>query len=161
MSANTNDKSLREHVINLLESSDAHTDFDAAFKKIPYELQWKRPKGVDHSAWELLEHMRIAQWDIVEFTRDPNHKSPSFPDGYWPKSPTPPDEKAWDKSVKSFHADLKVMVEIVRDKSNDLFATISHGDGQTILREALMLADHNAYHLGQLVQLRKQLGAWE
>jgi uncharacterized damage-inducible protein DinB len=161
MTSDANDKSLREHLVKLLTSSEAHTDIESALQKIPLELQGKRPANVDHSAWELLEHLRIAQWDILEFTRNPKHVSPDFPEGYWPARQKPPDEKAWGKAVQTFRADLKAMVEIVADKSNDLFSPISHGDGQTILREALVLADHNAYHLGQLVQLRKQLGAWD
>lgn len=161
MTDDTNDKSLREHLVKLLTGSEAHTDFESALKKIPFELQGKRPTNVDHSAWELLEHLRIAQWDILEFTRDAKHVSPDFPSGYWPATQKPPDEKAWGKAVKSFRDDLQGMVEIVSDKSKNLFVPIPHGDGQTILREALVLADHNAYHLGQLVQLRKQLGAWD
>ena len=161
MPPTTADESLRTHLTKLLESSEAHTDFETAFKKPPLELQGKKPEGADHSPWELLEHMRIAQWDILEFTRNPRHKSPEFPKGYWPKKSHPPDEAAWSKTVKAFEADLKEMVELVADPSLDLFAEIPHGDGQTILREALLLADHNAYHLGQLVQLRKRLGAWE
>jgi hypothetical protein len=157
----TSNKSLRKHLTKLLESSEAHTDFETAFKKMPLELQGKKPQGADHSAWELLEHMRLAQWDIVEFTRNPKHKSPEFPKGYWPGKSQPNDDAAWAKTVKAFEADLKAMLEIVSDSSQDLFAQIPHGDGQTILREVLVLADHNAYHLGQLVQLRKQLGAWE
>ncbi|HWF91819.1 MAG TPA: DinB family protein [Terriglobales bacterium] len=161
MSDTTSNNSLRKHLTKLLESSEAHTDFETAFKKLPLELQGKKPEGADHSAWELLEHMRIAQWDIVEFTRNPKHKSPEFPKGYWPKKSSPPDDAAWGRTVKAFQSDLKAMVEIVTNPAHDLFAEILHGDGQTILREVLVLADHNAYHLGQLVQLRKQLGAWE
>jgi DinB family protein len=157
----TNDKSLRKHLTKLLEASEAHPDFQTASKKLPLDIQSKKPEGADHSAWELLEHMRIAQWDILEFTRNPKHKSPEFPKGYWPGKSQPNNDAAWGKSVKAFEADLKAMVEIVTDPAYDLFAEIPHGDGQTILREALLLADHNAYHLGQLVQLRKQLGAWE
>ncbi len=104
--------------------------------------------------------MRIAQWDILEFARNPKHKSPEFPKGYWPEAPTPPNEKAWQKSVNAFRADLKAMTELVANESTDLFAKIPHGDGQTVLREALLLADHNAYHLGQLVLVRRLLGAW-
>jgi hypothetical protein len=105
--------------------------------------------------------MRIAQWDILEFTRDPKHRSPEFATGYWPKTQAPPDEKAWDQSIQAFRSDLKAMVDLVADESTDLFSKIPHGDGQTVLREALVLADHNAYHLGQLVELRRALGAWQ
>jgi len=157
---NENDALLREHVANLLTSGHAHADFEAAIKNLPVELQGKRPKGAEHSLWELLEHMRIAQWDILEFSRDAKHKSPKFPDGYWPKSKAPADEKAWNKSVRGFRRDLKEFSALVRDESTDLFARIPHGDGQTILREALLAADHNAYHIGQFVMVRRLLGAW-
>jgi hypothetical protein len=156
-----NDASLRQHVVNLLTGGHAHADFDKATQDLPVELRGKRPKGAEHSPWEILEHLRIAQWDILEFSRDPKHKSPDFPSGYWPATPAPPDEKAWDKSVRAFRKELKAMCALVADESTDLFAKIPHGDGQTILREALLIADHNAYHLGQLVLLRRLLGAWK
>jgi hypothetical protein len=108
----------------------------------------------------MLEHMRIAQWDILEFSRDSKHKSPKWPDGYWPENPEPPDEKAWGRSVDAFFQQLQSMCALVADDATDLFARIPHGDGQTVLREALLVADHNAYHLGQLVLLRRTLGAW-
>ena len=156
-----NDAALRQHLLNLLHGGHAHATFDDAVKDMPAELRGKQPKGAEHSAWQLLEHLRITQWDILEFSRDAKHKSPDWPEGYWPVKPEPPDEKAWDKSVHAFRKDLKAMCELVADKSTDLFATIPHGDGQTILREALLVADHNAYHLGQLVLLRRLLGAWK
>lgn len=156
-----NDKSLRQHVLYLLTDGGAHLKFDDAVKNMPASLQGKKPKGAEHSPWELLEHLRIAQWDILEFTRNPKHKSPEFPKGYWPTSQTPPNEKAWEKSAASFRADLKGMAALVADECTDLFAKIPHGDGQTVLREALLMADHNAYHLGQLVLIRRLLGAWE
>ena len=155
------DKALREHLVKLLRGGDAHVDFDAAVKDMPAEQRGKRPKGAEHSPWELLEHLRIAQWDILEFSRNPKHQSPEFPQGYWPKSPQPPDEKAWDKSVAAFRKDLQAMCELVANASTDLLAKIPHGDGQTVLREVLVLADHNAYHLGQLVLTRRLLGAWK
>jgi len=154
------DKALREHVVKLLEGGQAHADFDEAVKSLPANLRGKRPRGAAHSPWEVLEHMRIAQWDILEFSRNAKHVSPEFPDGYWPKGAVPPNDKAWTKSVKAFRADLKAMADMVADESTDLFAPIPHGDGQTILRQALLLADHNAYHLGQFVLLRRLLGAW-
>jgi DinB superfamily len=124
-------------------------------------LRGKRPRGAEHSAWEILEHLRIAQWDILEFSRNPKHKSPDWPKGYWPSAAEPPDDRAWDKSVSAFRKDLKAMCDLLADKSTDLFAKIPHGDGQTILREALLTADHNAYHLGELVLLRRLLGTWK
>ena len=154
------DKSLREHVLYLLRDGGAHLKFDAAIADIPENLRGAKPAGVPHSPWRLLEHMRIAQWDILEFSRNPKHVSPKFPDGYWPNGDTPPQPPAWDGSVKAFRADLKAMQDLVADPATDLFAKIPHGDGQTILREALLVADHNAYHLGQLVVVRRSLGAW-
>jgi hypothetical protein len=154
------DKSLREHVINLLKGGSAHVSFDDAVKDLPADLRGKRPKGADHSPWEILEHLRIALWDILEFSRDPKHASPEFPSGYWPKTQAPPDAKAWDKSVHAFRADAKALADLVADESTDLLARLPHGDGQTVLREALVAADHNAYHLGELVLVRRLLGAW-
>lgn len=156
-----NDAALREHLIALLTKGNAHTTFDEAVKDMPVELRGKRPKGADHSPWQLLEHLRIAQWDILEFSRNAQYQSPKWPDEYWPKNPTPPDDKAWDKTVRAFRKDLKSMCELVSDAQTDLYAKIPHGDGQTILREALLVADHNAYHVGQLILVRKLLGAWK
>jgi len=154
-------KSLPEHLVELLNGGHAHVDFDSAVKNWPANLQGKKPEGAAHSPWEVLEHMRIAQWDILAFTRNPRHVSPEFPAGYWPKTPAPPDKKAWNKSVAAFRADLKAMIKIVQSKSTDLRTPLAHGDGQTVLREALLVADHNAYHLGELLLLRRQLGAWK
>ena len=154
------DKSLRQHVLELLQGGEAHLDFEAAVKDFPAGLRGKRPTGAAHSPWEVLEHMRIAQWDILEFTRNARHVSPDFPSGYWPNAPAPPNDKAWDKSVDAFRADFKAMSELVANESNDLLAPIPHGGRKTILREALLVADHNAYHLGALVLLRRLLGAW-
>jgi hypothetical protein len=156
-----NDQALREHLLKLLKESEAHLNFDAAVKDFPVELRGKRPKGAEHSPWEVLEHLRIAQWDIFEFSRNPKHVSPEFPAGYWPSNPVPPNEKVWDQSVRTFRADLKALTELVADESTDLYAKIPHGDGQTLLRQALLTADHNAYHLGEFVLLRRMLGAWK
>ena len=154
------DAALRQHLLNLLNGGHAHADFAAAIRNLLPALRGKRPKGAEHSPWEILEHMRIAQWDILEFSRDPKHQSPEWPRGYWPASAAPPNEKAWDKSVRAFRKDLKAMCDLVADGSTDLYANIPHGNGQTILREALLAADHNAYHLGELVLVRRLLGAW-
>jgi hypothetical protein len=123
------------------------------------ELQGKVPKGAEHSPWQVLEHLRIAQWDILEFSRNAKYESPKWPEGYWPKK-APADEKAWDKSVRAFKKNRKELCALVEDEKTDLFAKIPHGDGQTILREALLAADHNAYHIGELVLVRRLLGAW-
>ncbi|MFQ5881230.1 MAG: DinB family protein [Candidatus Methylomirabilales bacterium] len=156
----TSDKALRKHLLNLLRGGGAHLDFEAVIADLPAELRGSRPAGAPHTPWQLLEHMRIAQWDILEFSRNPEHVSPTFPDGYWPEGDAPPDAAAWDRSVAAFRADLQAMQDLVADPSRDLFAPIPHGDGQTILREALLVADHTAYHLGALVLLRRLLGAW-
>ena len=157
---NQKESALRTHLLELLQGGNAHATFKDAIEDFPAELRGKRPKGAPHSPWEVLEHMRIAQWDILEFSRNPKHESPKFPDGYWPKSPEPPDGKAWDRSVHGFCQDLQSLCALVKDESTDLYARIPQGDGQTLLREALLTADHNAYHLGQLVLLRRTLGAW-
>ena len=154
------DRALREHLISLIIGGHAHATFDAAVKGLPAELRGKTPKGADRSAWQLLEHLRIAQWDILEFSRDAAHESPKWPEGYWPVKAAPPDEKAWDKSVRAFRRDQKAMCDLIANPTTDLYATIPHGTGQTILREALLVADHNAYHVGQLILVRRLLGAW-
>jgi hypothetical protein len=154
-------ESLREHLLSLLRGGGAHAAFDKAVAHLPVALRGAKPEGAPYSAWELLEHMRIAQWDILEFSRNPKHVSPEWPAGYWPKSAAPPDEGAWEKSIKQFRADLEAMEKLVTDPRTNLFARIPHGDGQTILREALLVADHNAYHLGELVLLRRLLEAWK
>jgi hypothetical protein len=155
------DQALREHVLYLLRGGGAHLDFDKAIAGLPVKLRGVCPAGLPHSPWRLVEHMRIAQWDILEFSRNPRHVSPPFPAGYWPSGDAPPSRAAWDKTVKAFHADLEAMAQLVADPATDLFAPIPHGDGQTVLREALLVADHNAYHLGQLVAVRRLLGAWK
>jgi hypothetical protein len=154
------DALLRQHLVELLSGGQAHATFDVAVKNLPAALRGKRPKGVEHSPWEVLEHLRIAQWDILDFTRNPNYQHLPWPEGYWPATAAPPDEKAWDKSVRAFRRDLKAISDLVANPATDLYAKIPHGSGQTILREALLVADHNAYHLGEMVLLRRQLGAW-
>jgi uncharacterized damage-inducible protein DinB len=156
-----NDKALRQHLIKLLNGGEAHADFDQVIEDFPAELRGKTPKGAEHSPWKLLEHLRIAQWDILDFSRNPEYKAMEWPKDYWPETDAPPDAKAWDKSVDAFREDLKAMCDLVEDEKTDLFAKIPHGDGQTILREALVLADHNSYHLGQMLLLRRLLGAWK
>lgn len=151
---------LREHVLYLLGGGGAHLDFEKAFADLPAEKRGSKPRGIPYSPWELLEHMRIAQWDILEFSRSAGHVSPNWPDGYWPKTDAPPDEVAWQRSLATFRSDLDAMKALVADRSIDLMARIPHGDGQTVLREALLAADHNAYHLGQVVVVRRALGAW-
>jgi hypothetical protein len=159
--AASRDGALRRHLVELLRGGNAHVEFDKAVASLPAELRGAHPPALPYSIWRLLEHMRIAQWDILEFCRNPKHVSPAFPDGYWPRTDAPADEAAWEGSVRAFHRDLKALEGIVTDASVDLFARIPHGDGQTILREALLAADHNAYHLGQIVAVCRLLGAWK
>jgi hypothetical protein len=154
-------KSLSQHLVELLTEGHAHIDFESALKYWPADLQGKKPEGAAHSPWEVLEHMRIAQWDILEFTRNPRHVSPEFPAGYWPNTQAPPDSKTWNKSLAAFRSDLQAIVRIVQNKSTDFLTPFAHGCGQTVLREVLLVADHNAYHLGELLLLRRQLGAWK
>src|SRR5438270_2479007 len=138
---------LRKHLLELLDGKNAHADFTAALKGFPVKRAGEKPDGVPYSAWQLLEHMRIAQRDILEFSRNAKHVSPKWPEGYWPKTEGPPNQTAWNKGVKDFRRDLKSMQELVANPKVDLFAPLPWGDGQTILREALLLADHNAYHV--------------
>ncbi len=157
----TKDAALREQLVALMQGGNAHVTFKDAVADFPAGLRGRKAPGLPHTAWQLLEHMRIAQWDILEFSRSAKHVSPEFPDDYWPKTEAPPGETAWDDSVAAFEKDLRAMVRLVKNPDTDLYARIPHGEGQTILREALLVADHNAYHLGQLVLVRKALGAWK
>ena len=154
------DRELREQVAYLLKGGGAHVHFMDALEGFPPEKYGSFADGLPHTGWQLLEHARLAQRDILEFSRNPKHVSPPFPAGYWPKTPAPANRQAWDESVAAFQRDLLEMVHLVANPRTDLSAKIPHGEGQTVLREALLLADHNSYHLGQLVALRRALGAW-
>jgi hypothetical protein len=154
-------KQLREHVLYLLDGGGAHARFNDAVKNMPEKLRGMKPDGLPHSAWMLLEHLHIAQWDILEFSRNSKHESPKWPEGYWPETQTPPNAAAWNKSIQQFRKDLKAMQDLVANPKTDLYARIAWGDGQTILRQALLVADHNAYHVAQLIDARRLLGAWK
>jgi len=154
-------RSIRDHLVELLEGGHAHVTFEDAIAAWPPQLRGAKPSGQPFTPWRLLEHIRISQWDIVEFTKSAKHVSPEWPSGYWPASDAPSDAAAWDQSLAQVERDRRAMQRLVRDPGTDLFARISHGTGQTVLREALVLADHNSYHLGQLVLLRRLLGAWK
>lgn len=156
----TQDEQLRQQLAKILDWGEAHVDFQTAVNDFPLDLRGEVPPGFAHSAWELLEHMRIALWDIVKFTAGGRHKSPPWPQGYWPTTPAPPQEEAWDQSVRSFLDSLDEMRELVLDRSRPLLEPLPRSQGQTLLREALLVVDHTAYHLGQLVQVRKALKAW-
>ena len=152
-----NDQQLREHILYLLTGGGAHIDFESVIEDFPIELINTKVEHITYTAWQLLEHMRIAQWDILEFCRNPKHVSPPWPEGYWPGDNATADAEAWARSLRSFRADLEAMKELQEDPKTDLFARIKHGDGQTVLREALLIADHNSYHLGVLVTLKRLL----
>lgn len=155
------DDSLRKHIAALLGSRDAHVDFDTAIKGIPPRLRGVKPPGLPYSAWQLLEHIRLAQRDILDFCIDPDYRAPKWPDDYWPQSPSPPDPKAWQKSVVAYRADLRSLTRLLFDQAIDLHEKIPHGQGQTYLREFLLVADHTAFHVGELVVVRRLLGVWE
>jgi DinB family protein len=150
-------KSLRQHVINLLTKGEAHADLRSVLKNFPAKLRGRKPKDAPHTPWQLLEHMRLGQWDILRFIVDADHVSPKWPEGYWPKTDKPRDAKTWEKSVQQFFRDLNAISKLVSNPKRDLLAPIPHDTGQTLLREALLLADHNAYHLGQIVMVRRTL----
>jgi len=155
------DQSLRDHLIYVLKGEGAHPKFEDAVDDFPAELRGKKVPNFPHTAWMLLEHLRIAQWDILEFSHNAKHKSPGWPSGYWPKEEAPPSTSAWTNSIRTFEKDMKAMQSLVADPKSDLYAPFPWGEGQTLLREALLVADHNAYHVGQLVALRRLLGVWK
>ena len=146
---------LRKHLLNVLRMEGAHADFDATVEGFPSKLRGKKIAGAPHTAWQLLEHMRIAQEDILDFSRNPDYQEKKFPDDYWPATEAPPSDAAWDQSADRFRKDMKAMEHLV--STGDLMARIPHGTGQTLLREALLVADHNSYHLGQLMFVRRTL----
>jgi hypothetical protein len=152
-----NSDPLRQHLIELLRMKGAHADFDETVNGFPAELRGRKIPGAPHTAWQLLEHLRIAQEDILDFTRNPDYKEKKWPADYWPAAEAPPDDAAWEKSVAQFRKDLKAIEKLISDPDHDLFARIPHGTGQTLLREALLVADHNAYHIGQLMFVRRTL----
>jgi len=155
------DQHLRQNLVYLISGGGAHAKFNDAIKDLAPSLRGKKPANFLHSPWMLLEHLRLAQWDILEFSRNAKHVSPKWPEGYWPKAAAPPNAAAWTKSVQRFRADQRVMLDLVANPKTNLFAKIPWGDGQTILREALLLADHNAYHIAQIVDVRRLLGDWK
>jgi hypothetical protein len=161
MSGDSHDAALREQLRKLLAWGDAHVDYDRAVAGLAPELRGVRPDGLPYSPWELLEHLRITQHDILDFSRNPHYAELSWPEDYWPDSATPPDAEAWDRSVAAYHTDREALQALAADESIDLFARIPHGQGQTYLRELLLVADHNGYHVGQLVLVRRLLGAWD
>jgi uncharacterized damage-inducible protein DinB len=151
---------VREHLSSLLDWGDAHARFETIIKDVAPELRGAVPEGLPYSPWQLLEHLRLSQQDILEFCRNPNYVEKHWPDDYWPSAAGPPDTKSWEKSVREFGEDQRAFQQLASTASVDLLAKIPHGTGQTYLREILLVADHNAYHLGQLVAVRRLLGDW-
>ena len=152
---------LREQLIKLLGWQDAHVNFDDAVEGIPAQSHGVRPEGLPYSPWQLLEHIRLTQRDILDFCRDPSYEAPKWPDDYWPTSTIPPTQEAWQESVTAYGADREALQELIADPELDLYAKIPHGEGQTYLREVLLVADHSAYHVGELVAVRRLLGVWK
>ena len=144
---------IREQIVYLLKGGGAHRSLQEVIAPLSLEDSGRRPAGFTHSIWELVEHMRICQWDILEFTLQAGHVSPAWPDGYWPEQPAPEDLKTWEKTTSDFFNDLEKVIEIARDDTIDLSSTIPHGTGQTVVRELLLVADHNTYHLGQVLDV--------
>jgi uncharacterized damage-inducible protein DinB len=155
------DASLRAHLKKVLDWEGAHVGFDAAVKGISPAARGAVPEGLHHSAWQLVEHLRRAQHDILDFCRNPRYVELSFPADYWPAEAAPPSEAAWKESIAAFRRDREELKKLAEDTAVDLFARIPHGTGQTYLRELLLVADHNAYHVGQLVAVRRALGDWK
>jgi hypothetical protein len=160
MSHDDADSKLRRQLRQELTASHAHAGFDRAFAAVPREHRGARVEGIPHSLWENLEHLRLALWDILGFSRGPGHVSPKWPDGYWPASPAPADDAAWEGALASFRGDLAAFCALLEDGGRELHEPFPWGDGQTLLREALVILDHNAYHVGQAVALRQHLGSW-
>ena len=160
MSTMANDTAIRDNLVWLLEGGHAHAKFDEVAGGFPSDRAGIRPKGASHSAWEILEHMRIAQNDILRFTLSADYVSPDWPEGYWPANPAPEEKDGWSRSVRDFQKDLEEFVSLIRDPARDIYKKFPWGTGQTLLREALLIADHNSYHLGELVLVRRLLGIW-
>jgi hypothetical protein len=150
---------LIEEVVHLLQGGNAHADIKKALDGLPKNQRGAKPDKLPYSIWQLVEHIRIAQWDMLEFCKDGNHQSPTWPDDYWPKETEPGSDEAWDQSVKQINKDLDELINLV--KTVDIFTRIPHGEGQNILREALQAADHTAYHVAEIIVIRRLLGVWE
>lgn len=156
-----NKQALVEQLVYTLHGGGAHVGFEEVISDLPPNFRGAKPKGIPHSAWELLEHMRMAQADILDFCTNPDYEPRNWPDDYWPEGKGPASDEEWDESIELYRADLQALEDLVSDPHTNLFAKIPQGQGQTILREVLLLADHTSYHLGQFVQVRKVLGAWK
>lgn len=151
---------VRKQLIELLTSTNAHQSFDDAVRDLPADLRGVKPDHIPYSIWQLVEHIRIAQWDILEFSRDSSHQSPSWPSGYWPKEEIPAHEQDWENTLHQIRQDREAFIALLSNPEQDLYAPFPHGDGQNLLREALLIADHTAYHVGEIIIIRRLLGAW-
>ena len=152
---------LRKQLIDLLTGSNAHQPFEAAVKNLPAELRGVKPDKLPYSIWQLVDHIRIAQWDILEFSRNPQHQSPPWPSGFWAKELAPQDDESWQQALEQIRQDRDAFVALLTDPQRDLYAPFIHGDGQNLLREVLLIADHTAYHVGEIIIIRRFLDAWE
>ncbi|HEY1500192.1 MAG TPA: DinB family protein [Acidobacteriaceae bacterium] len=159
--ANAEDRALREQLVKFLRDGEAHADLKAVLDDFPVKARGAVPKGAQHSAWQELEHIRIALHDLLDFSTNPNYVAPEWPKDYWPTEAAPPDDAAWETSVKAVKKDEADFVKLVSDPESNLYATIPWGEGQTVLREVLLAGQHTSYHLGQIVLLRRILGAWK
>jgi uncharacterized damage-inducible protein DinB len=155
------DQVLRDQLVESLQKGNAHVDLFSALKDFPEALYGKKPPGAPHSAWQLLEHIRFTLNDLLMFSTNPDYVAPKWPAAYWPKKDSPENSQAWKTSIKALRADLAALEKLIRNPESNLYAPIPWGDGQTLLREALLAIDHTSYHLGQLVMLRKQMGEWK
>lgn len=154
-------KEVIQSLEELLTGSHAHVSFDDAVKGVPEQIRGIVPENMPYSIWQLVEHIRIAQWDILEFSRNPGHQSPPWPEGYWPKEPAPKDDEAWKHSIAQIKKDCAEFIKLLKRPDADLFEPFTHGDGQHLFREALLIADHTSYHTGEIVAVRRMLGAWK
>jgi uncharacterized damage-inducible protein DinB len=158
--SNSERNNLIKELVALLEKGHAHVSFNDAVKNIPFEDLGKRPNNLPYSIWQITEHIRLAQWDILDFSRNENYKELKWPDDYWPKEAAPENEAAWQNCIERINADLNTFIELLQDSGSDIFKPFPHGNGQTLLREALLIADHNSYHTGEIIILRRLLGNW-
>ncbi len=154
-------KDIVDNLIHLIEKGNAHASLDNALQDMPYSVLGKRPENLPYSIWQLAEHIRIAQWDILEFSKSAKHVSPKWPDGYWPKEAEPSSDAAWRKCVDAIKADRQEFIDLIKNAGDDLYKPFEHGDGQSLLKEALVLADHNSYHTGEIIIIRRLLKAWK
>ena len=152
---------LVKNIVDLIEEGNAHVSLDDALKNIPFSLLGERPGKLPYSIWQLVEHVRIAQWDLLEFSRNAKYVSPKWPDDYWPKEAAPKSVEDWKQCVKQISVDRKSFIELIQDAGENLYKPFEHGSGQSLLKEAFVLADHNSYHTGEIIVIRKLLNAWK